>query len=176
MRPKPLAIIAVVAPLFFAAVPATALAAGATAKAGLAQAQQAATKWKADAALANVSTLAASTDGTAQKWAYLFFSAKAKLGYAVDVADGKVVETLEVRPHISDPIGGEFIDSPQAMAEAIKNGLKTKGKPAISLLIMGQATKNPGAYWSVGGGYLPGEVGVMIDARTGKFFARQEIK
>jgi hypothetical protein len=174
MRSKQLVVLVIVATLSFAVGSTIALAAGATAKAGLEQAQQTATKWKADAALVNISTLAANMDGTAQKWGYMFYSAKAKLGYTVDVRDGKIAETVEVGPYISDPIGGNFVDSPQAMEEAKKEGLKVKGKPGMSLLIMGQATKTPGAYWTVSG-YMAGEVSVTIDAKTGKFSARQEV-
>lgn len=69
-----------------------------------------------------------------------------------------------------------FADSPQAMAEAKKNGLKVNGKPPMSLLIMGQATEKPGSYWTIGGGYMPGEVSTIIDAKTGKFFSSQKVK
>ncbi len=175
MRLKQLAIFVIVAGLAFGLGPTSAFGAGATAKAGLAQAQQAANKWKADAVLVNISTLTGNMDGTATKWVYMFYSAKAKQGYTVDVQDGKVIDTLEVTPHIKDPVGGNFVDSPQAMEEAKKNGFKVKGKPAMSLLVMGQATKTPGAYWTVGGGYTAGEVNVLIEAKTGKFSARQEV-
>lgn len=176
MISKQLAIFLIVVALVFAVGQTLALAADTTAKAGLAQAQQAAKKWKADAALVNISTLTGNMDGTANLWTYTFHSPKAKQGYMVDVKDGKIVETLEVHPYIKDPVGGEFIDSPQVTAEARKNGLTVKGKPAMSLLIMGQATKNPGVYWTVGGGYTPGEVNVIVDAMTGKFFTRHEVK
>lgn len=176
MVSKQLAIWFITAALAFAAGPTMTLAASVTAKAGLAQAQQAAKKWKVDAALVNISTLSCNMDGTADKWSYMFHSPKAKQSYTVEVKDSKIVETFEVRPHINYPVGGDFIDSPQAMAEAQKNGLKVKGEPAMSLLIMGQATKNPGAYWTVGGGYTPGEVSIIIDAKTGKFFTRQVVK
>jgi len=176
MRSKQLTLFLIVSVLAFNLGQTPAFAADATAKAWLAQAQQTANKWKADAALVNISTLTASMDGTANKWTYMFYSAKAKQGQTVDIQDGKIVETLEVSPYIKDPVGVGFVDSPQAMDEAKKNGLKVKGKPAMSLLVMGQATKKPGAYWTVGGGYTPEGVSVMIDAKTGKFFTRQEVK
>lgn len=156
----------------FTALPLSAMAAGMTAKAGLAQASAEAQKWQKDAVLVNVSTLQASPDGTAEKWGYMFYSAKAKQGYTVDVKDGKIVETLEVNPYIKDAVGKEFVDSDKVMAEAKKNGLKVKGKAAMSLMVMGQATKSPCTCWSVVGGYEKGDVGVLIDAKTGKFSSK----
>lgn len=156
-----------------AAWPLSAEAAGQTAKAGLAQATAEAQKWQKDAVLVNVSTLQANADGTAAKWGYMYYSSKAKQGYTVDIKGGKVVETLEVRPHITDAVSKEFVDSDKAMAEAKKNGLTLKGKAAMSLLVMGQATKNPWTSWSVVGGYAKGDVSVLIDGKTGKFSSKQ---
>jgi hypothetical protein len=176
MKLKVLTNFSIIAVLALAASPATVSAADTTAKAVLATAQQAATKWNADAKLVNISNLAVNKDGTAGQWSYLFYSANAKKGYAVTVKKGKVVDTLVVRPHITDPVGNNYVDSQQAMQEAQKNGLKVKGTPAMSLLVMGQNTKKPGVFWTVGGGYTPGEVSIIVDAKTGKFFTRQEIK
>jgi hypothetical protein len=92
--------------------------------------------------LVNVSTLQAGPDGTAEKWDYLFYSPKARQGYSVDIKGGKVVNTLEVSPYIKDAVG-DFVDSDKAMTEAKKNSLTVKGKVAMSVIVMGQATKNP---------------------------------
>ena len=149
--------------------------AGTTAKTGLAQAAASAKKWQADAVVTSISTLAADSNGTSDKWSYMFYSPKAKKGYTVDIRGAKL-ETLEVNPYVTDSIGNDFVDSDKAMQEAKKNGLKTKDKPAMSLMLMGQATKQPGVYWSVGGGYLPGDVSIMVEAKTGKFAHRQQVK
>lgn len=159
----------------FIALPLSGMAGGMTAKAGLKDATAEAQKWQKDAVLVNVSTLQVNSDGTAAKWGYMYYSAKAKKGYTVDVKDGKIVETLEVNPYIKDAVG-EFVDSDKAMQEAKKNGLKGKGKAAMALIVMGQATKQPGAYWNVSGGYETGDVGVVLEAKTGKFSYKQEIK
>lgn len=156
----------------FTALPLSAIAAAQTAKAGVAQAVAAAQKWQKDAVLVNVSTLQANSDGTAEKWSYMFYSSKVKQGYSVDVKGGKIVGTLEVSPYIKDAVG-EFVDSDKAVAEAKKNGLAVKSKAAMSLIVMGQATKNPGAYWSVVGGYEKGDVSVVLDGKTGKFSYKQ---
>lgn len=150
-------------------------AGGATAKAGLAQAQQAASKWKADAVPVSISTLTGNMDGTASKWAYMFYSPKAKMSYTVDIKDGKIVDAVEVDAYLIDPVGKEFIDSSQAMEVAKKNGLKVKETPAMSLQMMGQATKSPAVVWNVVG-YTPGDTAILIEARTGKFLSKQEIK
>lgn len=157
----------------FAALPSSAQAAGQTARAGLAQASAEAKKWQADAVVVNVSTLQADADGKAAKWGYMFYSSKKKQRYSVDVKNGKIVETLEVGPHIKDAVSAEFVDSDKVMAEAKKNGLKVKGKTAMSLLVMGQATKNPCACWSVVAGYDKGDVSVLVDGKTGKFSSKQ---
>ncbi|OGW61033.1 MAG: hypothetical protein A2V83_03560 [Nitrospirae bacterium RBG_16_64_22] len=157
----------------FTFLPLSAQAAGQTARAGLATANATAQKWQKDAVLVNVSTLQADAGGTAPKWGYMYHSAKAKMGYSVDVKGGKVVETLEVNPHIKDAVGQEFADSDKAMAEAKKNGLKVKGNAAMSLMMMGQATKSPGTAWSVVGGWEKGDVSVLLDGKTGKFSSKQ---
>lgn len=175
MRSKQVAIFLIVAALAFAVGPTLAQGAGATAKAGLAQAQQAAQKWQKDAILVSVSTLEANPDGTAEKWGYIFYSPKAKQGYSIDVKGGKIVNAMEVGPHIKDAVG-EFVDSDKAIAEAKKNGLKSKGRPPMSLMVMGQATKQPGTYWSIGMPLNPGDVSVMIEGKTGKFFTSHEVK
>src|SRR5574341_955967 len=81
--------------------------AGTTAKAGLAQATATAKKWQPDAVLTNISTLAADANGNSEKWGYMFYSAKAKKGYSVDIRGTNVDETLEVNPHIKDAVGNE---------------------------------------------------------------------
>lgn len=175
-RLQPIAAIACWVVLMLAAAPAEQVqAASMTAKTGLAQAAAEAQKWQNDAVLVNVSTLQANPDGSAAKWTYMFYSSKKKQGYSVDVKDGKIVETLEVNPYIKDAVGKEFVDSDKVMAEAKKNGVKVNGKAAMSLLVMGQATKSPGIAWSVVGGYEKGDVSVLLDGKTGKFASKSVI-
>lgn len=149
-------------------------AAGATAKGGLKVAVEAARKWQADAVLTGVSTWKAGADGTAEKWNYMFYSPKSGKAYSVDVKNNKAVETMEVNPHVKDGVG-EFVDSDKAIQESKKNGLK--GKPDVmSLIVMGQATKTPAAYWSIvsqSGSVL---VSFVIDGKSGKFSYKQETK
>jgi hypothetical protein len=149
-------------------------AAGATAKGGLKVAVDAAQKWQADAVLTGVSAMQVGADGKAAKWDYMFYSPKAKKAYSVVVKNNKVAGTLEVNPHIKDGVG-EFVDSDKAIEESKKNGLK--GKPDVmSLIVMGQATKNPACYWSIvsqSGSVL---FSFVIDGKSGKFSYKQETK
>jgi hypothetical protein len=104
----------------------------------------------------------------------MFFSPKTGKAYSVDVKNNKVVETMEVNPHIKDGVG-EFVDSDKAIQESKKNGLK--GKPAVmSLIVMGQATKNPAAYWSIVSQSGSAMVSFVIDGKSGKFSYKQETK
>jgi hypothetical protein len=45
----------------------------------------------------------------------------------------------------------------------------------MSLLVMGQATKGAGTFWSVSGGYAKGALAVVVDAKTGKLAYKQEM-
>lgn len=152
-----------------------AVAQGQSARAALKEVQAAAQKWQKDAVLTNVATQAAAADGAASEWSYLFYSPASKQAYAVSVKNGKIVDQHPVGPYLTDSVG-EFADSAAVMATAKANGLKAQMPTAMSLLMMGQKTKNPGAYWMIGTGATPGEIAVWIDARTGKFFRKQEVK
>jgi hypothetical protein len=147
-----------------------------TSRASFVRASAAAKSWQADAVLTSVSTMAATPDGKSASWSHLFYSANAKKGYIVDVAGNKVLDTLEVRAHVTDPVALDFIDSDKAMSAAKANGVDTKGKPySMTLRVMGQNTKRPGTLWLVGGGFASGAVAVAVDARSGKFSFRQGV-
>jgi hypothetical protein len=149
---------------------------GTTARSGLAAATAAAQKWQPDAALTGVSTMRASPDGSAQNWDYMFHSPKSGKACTFTVAGDKVVDQLEVRPHMTDRVIANFVDSADAAATARSSGLDTKGQPLVmSLLVMGQATKGAGTFWSVSGGYAKGALAVVIDAKTGKLAYKQEM-
>jgi len=152
-----------------------ALAQGHTARAALKDVQAAATKWQKDAVLTNVTTQTVDADGAAKEWSYLFYSPKTKQAYAVSVQSGKIADQHPVGPHLTDPVG-EFVDSDAAMKSAKGNGLKANMPTPMALMMMGQRTAKPGTYWTIGTGYTPGEVSVLIDAKSGKFFRKQEMK
>ncbi|HEY7642616.1 MAG TPA: hypothetical protein VH814_22975 [Steroidobacteraceae bacterium] len=155
---------------------ATAADQGVTARQGLAAATAAAQKWQPDAVLTSVSTMRAAPDGRAANWDYMFHSPKSGKACTFTVAGDQLVEQLEVRPHMTDRIITNFVDSTDAATAAKSNGLDTKGQPLVmSLLVMGQATKGAGTFWSVSGGYAKGALAVVVDAKTGKLAYKQEM-
>lgn len=153
--------------------PALGYAAGGTAKSVAPKAIAIASKWNADAILTAASTLDAKADGTAQTWSFSFYSPKAKKNYIVDVRDGKT-SGHEVRAYATDPVGS-FIDSDKAMAAAKQNGMKTKKKVPMAVRALG-AGKDAAAYWTVGTALGPGEVAVVLEAKTGALFTKDEGK
>jgi hypothetical protein len=147
-----------------------------TARAGLAPATAAAQKWQPDAVLTGVSSMRVSPDGRAANWDYMFHSPKSGKACTFTLAGDRLVDQLEVRPHMTDRVNASFVDSTDAAATAKSNGLDTKGQPLVmSLLVMGQATKDAGTFWSVSGGYAKGALAVVIDAKTGKLAYKQEM-
>jgi hypothetical protein len=87
---------------------------------------------------------------------------------------GGKVDVLETSRGLADPIG-DFIDSRQAIQVARKNGLAARKKPMMGLARMG-ATKGGVACWTVGGGFEPGSVGVVLNAKTGAFITKHVIE
>ena len=154
-----------------ALVPALGLAAGKTAKGILPQATAVAKKWNADAVLTAASALDAKPDGTAPAWSLSFYSAKAKKSYIVNNRDGRSAG-LEVLAYGTDPVG-EFIDSDKAMTSAKKNGMKAKKQVPMAVRVLGSG-KEAHSYWTVGTALGPGEVAVVIDAKTGALFTKHE--
>ncbi len=175
MRAKQLTLCSVFTIFVIACYHFPALADGNTAKAGLAQAQANAKKWKADATLVQLLTLTGNADGTADKWTYVFHSPEAKQGYNVYVSNGKVVQELEVSASFTDSVSSDFVDSAEVIVEAKKKGLKMKGKVMMMLHIMLQGTKNEGAYWNILGD-MTEENSMIFDAETGKFYKLQKFQ
>ena len=166
------------ASIFLLAMPVVSRAAdtAVTARASLAAATSAAQKWQADAVLTGVSAMRASTDGRSASWDYMFHSPKSGKACTLTFAGDWLVEQLEVRPHITDRVIANFVDSADAAATAKASGLDTKGQPLVmSLLVMGQATQGAGTFWSVSGGYAKGALAVVVDAKTGKLAYKQEM-
>ncbi|HBP89129.1 MAG TPA: hypothetical protein DD706_15690 [Nitrospiraceae bacterium] len=175
MRSKGFMMFSIVIVLAFSLCSSLVFAGGTTAKAGLAQAQESATKWQADAVLVQIITVSGTMDGTAEKWSFLFDSPQAKKGYKVDVKDSKIDQTLEVSSSFTDAVDGDFIDSAEAMAEAKKKGLKGKSRSMMTLHVMLQGTKSQGAYWNIVSDQAEGR-STLINAKTGKFFRHQPLK
>ena len=100
-------------------------AAQGTAKAWLAQAQQAAKKWQADAALTRVGTTIVKQDGTSNLWQYDFLSPKTVKCARIMIIGGGEPRTQDYGTCTpSKTIPTTFVDSPVAVAEASKAGFK----------------------------------------------------
>ena len=157
---------------FVSAFASPALAAGKTAKALLPLAAAEAKKWQPDAALVYLETKTAEPDGTVAvkpfpgTWVFIFMSQKAKKKIGVMV-DGKGKVTRMDTAFYKDDAVGEFtVDSNKAMAEAIKNGLKTNDF-GMSMSL----EKNAGrAEWQM----LDKTHFYYIDANSGKFLRKEK--
>lgn len=99
-------------------------AADKTALALLPQATAEAKKWQPDSALVRINTQSANPKGTAPMWAYAFHSPKSGQK-ALIMADGQGKPSREESMYYRTiPVGAFSTDSDQAMATAVKNGLK----------------------------------------------------
>lgn len=151
-----------------------------TAKAAITQAAPAAAKWQPDAQLTHVSTLRGQADGRAPSWLCTYYSPKAKKSAIVTVRDGGKVEVdADVRNTSIDAIGGDFVDSDQAVAAAAKAGLtfaKAAKDLGFGLVVGGQATGKPQLYWSVMVSSAKGMSGVTLNGKDAAFVKRDDIK
>jgi hypothetical protein len=154
--------------------PAQMLGGGLTAKSELTKTRALSKKWQTDAVLTSISSLTVSSDGTATSWLHSFYSPSSKR-YMIITVKSNSIDTMEVNTGFTRDIGMEFIDSDKAMAEAKKNGLKGHAY-SMGLNMMGAAGMNTSPIWSVNGGYEKGDVSVMLDAKTGKFLKKEEMK
>lgn len=127
-------------------------------------------QWQSDAVLTNLSTFSAAQDGTAATWSSMFYSPVTKKWLAV-TASGAKLDALEVSEGLTDPIG-EFIDSDRAMQVAKKNGV-TPGRETLMGLAWTGA-KDGLACWTVGGGFEPGSVAVVLNAKTGDLITKHQ--
>lgn len=175
MRSTRFAMFSIMVVLVFPLCSSLVFAGGMTAKSGLAQAQESAIKWQADAALVQIITESGNMEGTAEKWSYLFHSPQAKKCYKVPVKDSKIEQALEVSSSFTDAVNGDFIDSAQAITEAKKKGLKGKKRAMMTLHIMLQGTKTQDMYWNIVSD-MPEGRSTLINAKTGKFFRHQALK
>ncbi len=148
------------------------LAAGKTAKALLPLATAEARKWQTDAALVYLETKTAEPDGTVPvkpfpgTWVFMFISPKTKKKVGVMV-DGKGKVSRSETGFYKNEVIGEFtVDSDKAMAEAVKNGLKTNDfGMSVSL------DKNKGrAEWQM----LDKTHFYYVDANSGKFLRKEK--
>jgi hypothetical protein len=162
---------------------ATALAAGAsalaasTAKAALPQVVAAAKKWKSDAVITHVSTLAGKPDGKASSWLYTVYSPSANKSAIVTAKDTQVELEEVLRNASIDAIGTDYLDSDKALDAARKAGLKTgNGDIMFGLTLFGKATRKPAIYWTVTVTSADGMSSVTLDPKDGTLVKRDDVK
>lgn len=157
-------LLVLLAPILFQAQPA--LAADKTARSLLSQIMAEAKTWQADGILVNINTQSASSKGTAPMWAYSFHSPKTKKKMLI-MADGQDKPTFGDSMYFQTaPVGVFSIDSDQAMATAIKNGLK----PNNFGMGMNLESNNGKPEWRL----LDKTYFYYVDAANGKFLRKEK--
>jgi hypothetical protein len=140
---------------------------GIAAKEKLAVANAAARKWQKDAILVGVETKTATPVGTAYNWMYLYNSPSIKQQIALLLAHDSDETNQFPSPSFSVYKNevGDFVDSEQAMIEAMKNGLKTNKFGMSMSLRREQRTE-----WRM----LDDSHFYYVDAGTGKFLRKEK--
>jgi hypothetical protein len=149
----------------FIILPVSAMAAGMTAKSMLPKATGEAIKWQPDAVLVNINT-DANPDGTGDLWAFTFLSPKTGQKMLIMVDSNGEVSTYDSSYFQNHIIGDFSVDSDKAMAEAIKNGLKTS-KFGMK---MNLESNGKNAEWRM----LDDKNFYYIDANSGKLLRKEK--
>jgi hypothetical protein len=130
----------------------------------LAAATAAARAWQKDAQLVRAETRNADAQGRSPDWTYVFDSPGAKKQTLVSVFGSDKPDLMPTGTAYRRPLG-DFVDSPVAMQEAVRRGLKTVAY-GMSMSITGGEP----AQWLV----LSGDQTFVIDGATGRFLRREK--
>lgn len=140
-------------------------AAGSSARAALDRVLEAAKQWNADAVLTTVSSSTVDGEGKSPTWLYGFHSPKTGK-YLLVTAKGRTIDTLELSTGQTGAVPPDFLDSDQAVAEALRYGLKSD-----TIRMRLSRTE-----WLVNGGDQKGALTVWLHPRTGKLIKRQTVQ
>ncbi len=126
-------------------------------------------KWSSDAELVSMDNFAGSseTDGKAGRWIVKFNSKKKNKGFVVHVVSGgKILQKSEEDLYTNrEPIKGKWMDSPEAVSIALKNG----GGKSVRSTWLGLGAYKGKAFWTVKFSHNSGQPSwVKIDAESGK--------
>lgn len=130
----------------------------------LAAATAGARAWQKDAQLVRAETRNADAQGRSPDWTYVFDSPGAKKQTLVSVFGSDKPDLMPTGTAYRRPLG-DFVDSPVAMQEAVRRGLKTVAY-GMSMSITGGEP----AQWLV----LSGDQTFVIDGATGRFLRREK--
>lgn len=95
-----------------------------TARSQLAQAQQAAGFWQADATLTRVGTTSLQQDGAAPVWEYEFLSPSSATCARINTGTGEARVTELGKCSPAKTVSGDFVDSPIAIKAAVTAGFE----------------------------------------------------
>jgi hypothetical protein len=130
----------------------------------LAAATAAARAWQKDAQLVRVETKNADAQGRSPDWSYVFDSPGTKQQRLVSVFGSDQPDLHPTGTVFRRPLG-DFVDSPRAMQEAVRQGMKVHGAGMSMSLTGGEP-----AQWRV----LSGDQSFVIDAASGRFVRREK--
>ncbi len=136
-------------------------------------AQEAVKDWASDAVLVNLTNFRGTSlsDGRSVRWKFEFNSISMKKELEVHISRGKILQTMEEKYKKRDAITGEWIDTPKAMAIALKY---FHDKP-IKNYWFGIGNNEGTIVWYVKCDYDEGvPTWVNIDALTGEFIKTRE--
>ena len=120
--------------------------------------------WQKDARLVRVETRNADAQGRSPDWVYVFDSPGSKQQTLVMVTGSGQPDLVPTGTAYRRPLG-DFVDSPRAMQEAVRRGLKTHGAGMTMSLTGGEP-----AQWLVSSG----DQTYVIDAASGGFVRREK--
>ncbi len=156
-----------------------AAAGGATAKAALEKAREQARAWQADASLQKVMSIYAnqggkvSTDaplGLMFPWQFIYMSEKTRKSIIVETNAKEVKMSDNPAWSLFLPIAEDFVDSDQAMAEAIRNGYQPDDASPMELTAQYGSKKFPEPTWVIG---PIGHEKYCVSAKSGKFIGKE---
>ncbi len=152
---------------------------GSTAKAALPKAHEQALAWQTDARLQKVMTIYADREGKVSTempvgmmfpWQFIYMSEKTKKAIIVD-SNGKVAKSKDLDTwSLFQPISEEFVDSDQALAEAVRNGYTPDESLLMELTLQWGPKKFSEPTWVIG---PPGQTQYLVSGTTGKFVSRE---
>ena len=150
-----------------------------SAKAGLAQAKQVASKWQPDAAVTRIGTPGANAGGTSRLWQYDVYSQKSRKCARIQIVTDTAPKLSEFHSCVDmKPISDDFVDSPVAIGEAKKNGFKPGDLVSMIFDHSKDRLLKPGREcWTISSehDFDPAKAtirGWCVDPKTGKFVMR----
>jgi hypothetical protein len=145
---------------------------GATAKQWLSLVEEKATQWQPDAYFYGISEAEVKSDGSSDKWQYLYYSPSSEKTLVFIFNSGFISTKEAILPPL-DPIRGFSIDSPTALNNAREKNakfLENNDKPTIVMSLVGpgyESGSRSHPRWLIKYYGNTGALNVLVDATTG---------